>query len=401
MIDLSGLKNTHPYSEYAYVLGLGKSGYATAHALIKNGWTVYVWDDNETVRGAAKNYAAKDGISLTFHEAKPDDTKFFAEMGIFIPSPGIPHTHPYFDMTKAQDVKIIGDMELLHLSNHGRKTIGVTGTNGKSTATALIAHILNENGIEALAAGNIGTPVLDINLPGEDGVLVLELSSYQIELCPAFRPDIGVLLNITPDHIDRHGTFENYKAIKMGLLEGAGIAIHEEDTHLAAAKVAREFGLNDEQIEAAIKTYKPLPHRQQFVCRIGNVDYINDSKATNAESTKFALKSFDDIYLIAGGLAKEGGLDGIEEYKDKIRHVFLIGKDTEAQSNWLKKQSILYTRCGQLEKAVTEAHEMAQEAGTGTVLLSPACASFDQFESFEQRGEQFMIMVNALRDIDS
>ena len=391
MIDVSNFIKTLN-GKFVAVFGLGLSGLSTVKAIKAAGANVIAWDDKEEPRKKAAALGA-DVKKLTGDN--------LALCKLLILSPGVPlhfpEPHDVVKAARASGIEIISDIEILHICNHGRKTIGVTGTNGKSTATALIAHILNESGIEAIAAGNIGQAVLDIDLPCEDGVLVLELSSYQLDLCPTFRPDIALLLNITPDHIDRHGSFEAYKAAKMCMLDGADIAIIEEDTNLAVSKVVKEFGLSDEQITNAIASFIPLPHRQQFICKIGKVTFINDSKATNAESCIFALKNFEQIYLIAGGLAKDGGLNGIEKFKDKIRHVFLIGQDMESFSLWLEQNGMEHTLCGDLNSATIKAYEMAKKNDFGTVLLSPACASFDQFQSFEKRGEQFTFFVNELK----
>lgn len=373
------------------VFGLARSGLATIKALKAAGADVIAWDDQGECCETAKSLGAK---------CEPLTAQNLAGCASLVLAPGVPlhfpEPHDVVKAARAANIEIISDIEILHRCHHAPKIIGVTGTNGKSTVTALIAHILNENGVEAIAAGNIGQAALCIDLPNDDGVLVLEISSYQMDICPTFRPDIAVLLNITPDHIDRHGSFEAYKAAKMRMLDGAGMSIIEPDTKQAAIKTAKQFNLSDKNINAAIKSFTGLPHRQELIRQIGGVKYVNDSKATNPVSCVFALKHFADIYLIAGGLAKEGGLKGIEEFKNKIKHVFLIGEETSALSTWLNTQNITHTLSGDLERATHEAHNLAQQNSSGTVLLSPACASFDQFSCFEKRGERFTAFVNAL-----
>ena len=330
-------------------------------------------------------------------------------------------------------------------------------------------YILNKEKTRALIGGNIGKPVLTLDLKPSDDVLVLEISSYQMDLCPTFRPDIAVLLNITPDHLDRHGTMDNYVAAKERMLEGTGVAVigiddahglaiydrlvksaarkiipvsvkkeitggvYIKDGHLidhtgenavtvglvsdiatlqgahnhqnlcAAYVVCKEAGMFGEDIILAARAYPGLPHRQQIIRVINGTSYINDSKATNYEATEKALSCYNNIYLIAGGQPKEGGLKGIELQTDRIRHVFLVGEAAEDFSAYLDKIGIPNTVSHTLDVAVLEAHRTAQSrrgapGGAGTVLLSPACASWDQFRNFEHRGETFANLVNALSD---
>jgi UDP-N-acetylmuramoylalanine--D-glutamate ligase len=397
----------------------------------------------------------------------------FLVYACLVPAPGVPlyHPQPHAVVARALDAgtEIIGDIEILHRAGHGRKVIGITGTNGKSTTTALTGHILKTCGIPVSVGGNIGQAALDMDLPGEAGWLVLEISSYQMDLCPGFRPDIGVLLNISPDHIDRHGSLERYieakermfdaqegraiigcdddhaaavlaRACEAGRLKAVpvsagkkvqgGVYIHHDRLiddmdgeaqdicsavmktlpgqhnrqNLCAAYVAaRQCGLAPEDIAEAAKTYPGLPHRQQLVRVINGVAYVNDSKATNADAAVRALSCYRNIFWILGGKPKEGGLDGVEPYLDRVHHAFLIGEAMEAFALWLDKHGIPYNFSQTLERAVPEAHAMAQEdrgkpGGAGTVLLSPACASFDQFSGFEERGEVFAALCDALSE---
>lgn len=441
------------------VFGLGLSGLSAVQALSKAGAEVLAWDDKTESHDAARKAGAK---------VEKLTEKNLRKCTALILAPGVPLHYPapheVVLAARAAGIEIIGDLEILHRLGHGRRTIGITGTNGKSTTTALTAHVLSAGGLEAAMGGNIGQPVLGLKMLPENGVFVLEVSSYQIDLCPRFRPDIGVLLNITPDHIDRHGSFENYIASKERLFEGEGVAIvgvddepgqkiverltaagrrrivpvsvrrsltegvYVEDGNLfdamngpavnmgslrglaalkgahnhqnAAASYAacRIAGLNAEAIMTHMQTYPGLKHRQFPVRDINGVVYIDDSKATNAEAAARALAAFQNIYWIVGGRPKEGGLNGLEPLLAQVRHAFLIGEAMDDFAKWLDVYNIAYSRCETLDRAVEDAHARAQGArgqpgGNGVVLLSPACASFDQFRSFEERGDIFTQLV--------
>jgi len=446
------------------VFGLGVSGLATAKALMAAKANIAAWDDDEEKRAAAyKNHVPLLDFTVSG----------LAGYAALILSPGIPlkFPEPHCAAQIANDagVEIIGDLEILHRLGHGIETIGVTGTNGKSTTSALIAHILKETKIDTMLGGNIGKPVLEQTLPKKGGAIVLEISSYQMDLSPSFRPDISVLLNISPDHLERHGGMDGYVASKEKIFEGSGVAVcgideaptqhiydkvvaagtrrvipvsikkeikggvyakdgllmdwqgeevqeianisnvaslpgvHNQQNICAAYAVCRAIGINAGEIIDHIKTYPGLPHRQQLVRVINGVGYINDSKATNGDSAARAIACYNNIYLIAGGRPKEGGLTMMEPLLDRIHHVFLIGEAMDDFAKWLESVGKPCTRSHSLDVAVLEAHKMAQAGrgepgGAGTVLLSPACASWDQFRSFEHRGEVFTSLVNALSE---
>jgi UDP-N-acetylmuramoylalanine--D-glutamate ligase len=446
------------------VFGLGLSGLSSAKALIASGGDVIAWDDDAEKRAKAE----KEGITL--HDFTVSGV---SQCAALVLAPGIPlrfpQPHPVVQRATEAEIEIIGDLEILHRTGHGRETIGITGTNGKSTTTALISHILKEVKIDVLMAGNIGKPVLEQTLPAKDGIIALEISSYQIDLCPTFRPNISVLLNITPDHLDRHGGMEGYIAAKEKIFEGNGVAVcgvddtytlavfekiqkaglrksipvsvkkeitggvyakdgklfdaigeetreisgiadfpslpglHNQQNICAAYAVCRHLGISPQEIIDHIKTYPGLPHRQQLVRIINGIAYINDSKATNADSAARAVSCYGNIYLIAGGQAKEGGLSALEPYHEKIRHIFLIGEAMDEFAKWCDNTAIPYTRSISLDVAVLEAHRTAQAnrgqpGGAGTVLLSPGCASWDQFNSFEHRGDVYTTLVNSLSE---
>lgn len=400
------------------VLGLGLSGMATLRALSAGGCTVVAWDDNPGVRAKAP----ADSIA-------PLDKAALQSCTLVISAPGIPDDNPTLELARACGVEVICDVELWHRLYPQAQTIGITGTNGKSTLTAMTHHIARKNGVKAQMGGNIGHPVFDLTPPRDGEWIVLELSSFQIERCPTFRPTIAAILNITPDHLDRHGTMERYAAIKASLCEGEGTAIiatediwtqqiaqmveaagtrdlirvqgsahAQHQNRIMALAIADCLGIDQNAAEQALETYDPLPHRQNTVRTLDGVTYINDSKATNAQATRGALQNFDDIIWIVGGHAKEGGLDGVADCLDNVRHACIIGADTAPFMAWLSAQDIPCSDCGTMAAAVQEARRQAQARGGKTILLSPACASYDQYLNFMQRGDDFASLVQGLDD---
>jgi len=456
MIDLSVLKG----SSYV-VLGLARSGLTTVRALMAAGVDYVAWDDNAAVRGIAARIGTK------FAEPSTVDWKTVTALVI---SPGIPNRlprpHPVAAAARAAGVPLICDVELLAQTQPKNRFVGVTGTNGKSTTTALIGHILKSAGASCEVGGNIGRGALDLQPLGPHGIYVLELSSYQLELLQTFHAHVAVWLNITPDHIDRHGDLAGYVAAKENIfarqqvrdcavigvddqpsravyakLVKRGIAVvpvkletpvaggisyragmlvdadgykvdfadvptlpgdHNAQNAACAWAACRWLGVPRERIVAGLTTYPGLPHRQERVASVGNVVYINDSKATNADATARALSSYHDIYWILGGQAKEGGVAPLAPWFERIRHAFLIGEATELFAGQLEGK-IAYSRCGDLKSALDAAHARAQReapqlsgGGPAVVLLSPACASWDQWKSYEHRGDAFRAMARAL-----
>ncbi|MBY0429609.1 MAG: UDP-N-acetylmuramoyl-L-alanine--D-glutamate ligase, partial [Rhodospirillales bacterium] len=350
---------------------------------------------------------------------------------------------------------------------HGEaRWAAISGTNGKSTTTALLAHIMKSAGRLAEVGGNLGIAALDLAPLGADGTYVIELSSYQIELLDQTRLDTAVLLNITPDHLDRHGGMDGYVAAKRRLfryLKPGGAAIvgmddphcrgiamammaanrwklipisairalpggvyapngvlvdavgdeprpvmdltsvpalpgrHNWQNACAAFAAARSLDVPEEAVLAGIRSYPGLAHRQQLVAEIDGVRYVNDSKATNADAAEKALLCYDAVYWIAGGLPKEGGIHSLESHFPRIVHAFLIGKAAMQFAETLSGK-VAFTQCGDLATAVARARDMAVRDGRkgAVVLLSPACASWDQFTSFEARGEVFRTLVDEL-----
>jgi UDP-N-acetylmuramoylalanine--D-glutamate ligase len=436
------------------VMGLGASGIATAAALAQAGAHVLAWDDDATRRDAA----IKQGVHLT-----DLGTADIAAARALVLSPGIPHSfptpHPLTARARAAGVPIICDIELLLRAN--------TETNGKSTVTALIGHILETAGVSCAVGGNLGPAALGLTPQGAKGGYVLELSSYQIERIGTAGFDIAVLVNISPDHLDRHGGMDGYVAAKehlFGLMRGTGsvAVIGADDAHCraiadrlrakggfkvvpvsaqgpltggvyvndgrvidatgpnayeiadittvatlpgrhnwqnaaAATAAALAFGLEPEAIRRALANYPGLAHRQERIKEIGSVLYVNDSKATNPAAALNALNCYDDIFWIAGGLAKEGGFDELAPGLERIRHAYLIGAAADDMARALKDR-VPVTVSNTLDAALGAAHDAAQahaqRTGTpATVLLSPAC---DQFANFETRGNAFRAAVSAL-----
>ena len=441
------------------VMGLGKSGLSTAKALMASGAKVFAWDDSEDRRAEAK----ASGIpvfGLT--------NGLWNDIDSLVLSPGIPHTfptpHPVAALARAHGKEIIGDVELLTRAEQTANYIGITGTNGKSTTTAMIGHILETAQQPVQVGGNLGTPALDLAALDQSGTYVLELSSYQLELIPSASFDIAILLNITPDHLDRHGGMEGYKAAKRRIfdhcrgtaivgiddsdsaamcdalrkqdgmnviaisgtsrvangvyaedgilyddIDGDCVAVldlsdvptlpgsHNAQNAAAAYAAARTSGLPREAIVDGIRTYPGLAHRQELIATIDGVRYVNDSKATNPEAAAKALGGYSVIYWIAGGKPKEGGLDAITPFLPNIRHAFLIGEAADTLNVALSGR--IATRIsGTLAQALTDAHKLVQseQPQQAVVLLSPACASFDQFPNFEERGREFARLVHAL-----
>ncbi len=443
------------------VLGLGSSGTATASALIEGGAQVLAWDDSADARAAAR-------IALS----DPGGWDWRA-VSALVPSPGVPLTHPaphpVVARARTAGCPVIGDIELLGETVSGATLVGITGTNGKSTTTALLGHVLVRAGLPVAVGGNLGPPALGLPALGDEGIYVLELSSYQLDLIVQTRFDIAVLLNITADHLDRHGGMDGYVAAKrrifrkraggpgqtaviglddeisnrLGieiardpdwrtipiavdkiadrgvyviggrLFDGASASpdipvadlrgiqtlpgSHNHQNAAAAFAAASALGVDAAVIAEALASYPGLPHRQEMVARIGDVAYVNDSKATNGEAALRAIRSYDRIYWIAGGLAKADGLEAVLPELHRVRHAYLIG---EAEDRFAAEigDRIPTTRCGALDRALEAAHAGAQTDGEpgGIVLLSPACASFDQWPSFGARGDAFRDRVRTL-----
>lgn len=460
MIDLGHLKGRK-----IAVMGLARSGLMAARALAAAGADVLAWDD-----GAGGRQAAADaGIALTdLHTAD------LAGVAALVLSPGIPHTfpapNPVAARARAAGLPLISDIELLRQAQPGATYVGITGTNGKSTTTALTAHIIAGTGRPTQVGGNLGIPALSFDPLGARGFYVLEMSSYQLELTPSLGFDAAVLLNITPDHLDRHGGMDGYVAAKRRIFQrgeatGAQVAVigvddphsarladaleaggfpgklirisaeapvaggigvqngiliddrgghhhtvtdlrtlpalpgrHNWQNAAAAYALTRAVGINHAEILDGLRTFPGLAHRQSLVAEIKGIRFINDSKATNADAAAKALACYRPIYWILGGKAKDTGLDGLDPFMPAVAHAFLIGEASDAFAGWLSARGVPHTRCGVMGAAVEAAFGQARADGqTGAViLLSPACASFDQYPNFEVRGDDFTAAVRRL-----
>ena len=413
------------------VLGLARSGLATVDALVAGGAGVTAWDSKEEARAKVAGKAVL---------ADPLEIDLAGYDGVVV-SPGVPlNTHPIAAKAREAGVPVIGDIELFAQARPSlppHKVVGITGTNGKSTTTALVHHILKTARVPTEMGGNIGLPILAQDPLPEGGVYVLELSSYQIDLTFSLECDVAVLLNVTPDHLDRYEGFEAYRESKCRLfdLQGdAGVAVityddpaleafltkriqntnlafvssadatgqegwpslqgpHNAQNAAAAAMVARILGVGDEVIDLALRTYPGLPHRMERVAERNGILFVNDSKATNPDSTAPALAAYPHIHWIVGGLAKTKDLGPCEAQLGHVRAAYTIGEAGPMFARLLEGK-VPVSQCGMLAKAVNEAADAAV-AGE-VVLLSPACASFDQFRDYEARGQAFREAVGAL-----
>jgi UDP-N-acetylmuramoylalanine--D-glutamate ligase len=449
------------------VFGLARTGLAAARALAAGGARVHAWDDNDVTRANA--VAA--GVPVSDINAR--DWRTFAALVL---SPGVPLTFPephrVVTLADATGVPIVSDIELFARAVNALpasarpKLIGVTGTNGKSTTSALIAHILKEAGKDVRLGGNIGAAILDLPPLHAGAYYVIELSSFQLDITQSLRLDVAAWLNITPDHLDRHGDMAAYVAAKKRIFLNQGAAdwavIGVDDTYsamvcteltragarhiapisagqalgrgvstldskvidglggraevvadlsnapalagkhnaqnaAAAYAATRALGIDARVIAHAMTSFAGLPHRLERVATIDGVRFVNDSKATNANAAAQALAVYPRVYWIAGGVAKDGGIDELSAFFPRIARAYLIGQAAGEFSDTLRGK-VPVAMAGTLEAAVKQAFADARASGEPhpVVLLSPACASYDQFRSYEERGDQFKALVAAL-----
>ncbi len=453
------------------VFGLGRTGITAALSLARGGATVWAWDDNEAARAAAE----KSGVTL-----KDLSRANWNDCNALVLSPGVPDKlpKPHWTALKAKehDVPIICDIEIFASEvaakpeNERPKIIAITGTNGKSTTTALIGHILQSCGKDVQIGGNIGRGVLDLNKMHAGMHYVIELSSYQLERTHSLRTNAAVFLNLSPDHLERHGDMKAYETAKRRIFDnqtsddaiiigvdseptkricsevtaqngrrifpvsvkkclgrGASVmkgklycnihhkaveicdlsnakaleGIHNHQNAAAAFAAVQSLGLDPKAIGEAILSFPGLAHRMETIGTVGPVRFVNDSKATNADAAKQALKSYDNIFWVAGGQSKSGGIEPLSDLFGHISKAYLIGAAAPEFHKTLTKKKVDHKVSGELEKAILCATRdaMASKKPNPIVLLSPACASFDQFKSFETRGDAFRTYVQRIIDL--
>jgi UDP-N-acetylmuramoylalanine--D-glutamate ligase len=446
------------------VFGLGASGFASASALLAGGADVVASDDD------AESMAKASAAGIPTADLRLAD---WSKIAALVLAPGVPLTHPaphwIVGLAQTAGVEVIGDIELFcrerAIKAPDAPFVAITGTNGKSTTAALVAHLAGSAGLDAQLGGNIGTAILSLAPPGPGRVHVIECSSYQIDLAPSLDPSVGILINLSEDHLDRHGTMDIYAAVKERLVagvqkqgtaivgvddewcsaiavrlaqsgkrvvrisvrrelsngiyveqqrivraDGAGVSViselagigslrglHNAQNAACAAAAALALGLEPTAIQAGLRSFPGLAHRMEEVGRRGAILFVNDSKATNADSAAQALVCFADIFWIAGGRPKSGGIESLRQFFPRIRKAYLIGKAADEFAATLGRQ-VPYEIAGTLDVAVAAAARDAEAsmAPEPVVLLSPACASFDQYRNFEIRGDAFRQFVRAL-----
>ena len=426
------------------VFGLGITGNSILKELQKSECKIICWDDS-----GDKQHECDTSLLVPLSSAK------WSALDVIYVSPGVPKSHEIFTLAMNDNILILSDVQLFLKNNSSSEIIAITGTNGKSTSTALIGHILKEAGRDYHIGGNIGKPVL--SLPGDAEGYVLELSSFQLDLLHNFEPDISVLLNITPDHIQHHGSFKNYCAAKEKILKHDGIKIigidtaessklyeklkkaadkkniaisskdvgadiscleqkiedkffnctsynfpkipnlqglHNQENIAAAFAVCRNLGVAAKEIIKHLQTFQGLKHRMQFVGSVGKLRFYNDSKATNTSAAYHSLSALKNIYWLAGGIFKEEGLELIKNTLSNIKKAYLFGESKSVFAEYLKGK-IEYVLCNTMEEAITaaKADALLDHAADANILLAPACASFDQFKDFEERGDKFIELV--------
>ncbi len=441
------------------IFGLGKTGTGCLKALLNTNAQVTAWDNNKQRFLDLKNDISSDKKIYFSDVIDPIDVK---KLDFVIVSPGIPYKYPnphkIFTICQKHNIPIVTDIDLLFKACPKANYIGITGTNGKSTTTSLTNHIIQSNNYKSALGGNIGIPALNLpNFNNNNEHYILELSSYQLDLMLNYKFNIAALLSITPDHLDRYESFEDYKSAKLRIfnnqkhndfaiislnnhinqdiynqliikrnqkiiptsnqqlfkkgvsvikdklydnyfenqafnldLPSSLIGVHNAENIAIAYTIAKVIKLNSKQIIRNFSTFIGLSHRMELFLKTEKLSFINDSKATNIASTKEALSSFKDIHWIAGGIFKERNLEGLNSSLKEVRHCYLIGQDYEKFIPLLKKNKIPYSICNNLKNSI---QEIKNTVKSGTILLSPCCASFDQWKNFEERGNAFKNLI--------
>ena len=429
-------------NKYVGILGAGKSGLAAARILINSNANIFVFDDHyprplSIKKSNWKNYKLwpwKNLISIVVSPSIPTNNRL---------------KHEAIELAIKHKVKIINEIDLFFETQPTAKIVGITGTNGKSTTVSLLHHILNFNKIRCEIGGNFGYPACLINDPGHEGIIILELSSYQLDGIKKLKMDIASIINITPDHIDFHETFDKYISSKLKILsclningvfvfnkndkflkeiiqsqKNTSIKLLEADkssvdefindnnylkgTHNSinasiAITIAKKLNIQESQIKSAIESFVGLPHRMEPIYVSKKFTIINDSKSTNGESTSAALSSFDNIFWIAGGEPKSDGIGQAKKYLKKVNEVFLIGKSTNYFENEIIKHApkLKVTISFTLDKAIEDAIECANRSKLNDciILFSPSAASFDQFKNYEDRGNYLKKIIKQKLDV--
>ena len=430
------------------ILGLGRTGESVFTALNNIAQEIICSDDSELTKA---NFATKYNAVI----ADISDPRWLGLDRIIV-SPGIANSHKIFSFARDNNIEISSDIGLFLEENPNSRIVAVTGTNGKSTTVSLIGHILEQNNINHKIGGNIGLPVL--NLPANAEIYVLELSSFQLDLLNNFNPDISVLLNITPDHLDRYDSYETYCKSKFRAFEGDGIKIigieseksrefffhlkslgdrkiipissnsnrygisctpynlkdnfynkrkfdlpplenllgdHNRENIAAAFAVCRALGLTSKQIIDRLSSFQNLPHRMQYLGKKNNIKYYNDSKATNIASAYCSLSSLSDIFWLVGGIFKEESLESLNTILGNIKKAYLFGESKMIFGDYLKNK-VEYEIFSTMQEAFIKAESEANSLGKeANILLAPACSSLDQFKNYVDRGEQFIGLYNA------
>lgn len=451
------------------IFGIGISGLSLIDYLLNNNYQIIAIDDQQTALEKLKSkYQDQPQLLKNIQFCFNKNEINWKNIEFLVLSPGIPLKYPkpheIVVLANKNNCKIIGDIELFYLFNKDKNFIGITGTNGKSTTTALTSHIFKEGKINSEMGGNIGIPCFDLKLAKN---YIFEISSYQLDLSEQTHFHIAAILNITPDHLDRHKDMKGYVEAKKRIflrqkkgdfallnmddsncrhiaqelkndknfagkivgislqkseansislindqiinnLNGKKIDLeelpylkgnHNKQNLLFAYSIAYLSGINDDKILEAIRSFRGLKHRAQLITKINNISFINDSKGTNIESTICALQAYDNIFWIAGGITKTNDLSPLIPYLSKIKKAFLIGQDQKIFADFLNEQKIENYICDNLDKAFKQAVEIAKKTPKEiNILLSPACASFDQWKNFEERGNYFETLTNQLKN---
>ena len=424
MVDLKKFKG-----ETFYLIGLGISGTSAAQALTHAGAEVWVWDDHRKHNADSKHLEGAQGTSAprktALRHCHPCDMAY-SSLAALVLSPGVPLTHPSVIRARQSGVEIISDIELMFRAGLQARVLGITGTNGKSTVTALISHTLRQLGHKVEIGGNFGPATLDMKDPGPEGFVVLELSSYQLDLSPGYPLAVACLLNVALDHLDRHGSMDAYAYAKSKIFRKAEHKIvtgtdawsrkiaaqsratliapdnwpktqmaqtlrgdHQRQNQAAAWAMLASLGFDKEKVLTAMISFPGIAHRQEILGQTDRWLFVNDSKATNVSSTIQALSAFSRIHWLAGGRGKDGGFENLKPFLTQVEKAYIYGENADELARFCQDYGLPSRQFSTL----TEAFANAISAAGGTLLLSPAAASWDQYPSYIARGDHFRALV--------